>query len=78
MSDKPMYPGFYYYRHVGAPERHIWVAQVSDTRSAGLHATVYSDLDQHARIHTPVADLKGQWFGPLPSPELMMKERKDK
>lgn len=68
-AGKPTVPGFYYYRHPGADPWHIWIAQVSETRAAGLYATVLADLLEHRRSHKSIDDLKGDWFGPLPSPE---------
>lgn len=68
---RPTEPGFYYFRHAGAPRQHIWTAQVSDTRASGLFATVYAGLDRDAIQHRSVDDIPGIWFGPLPSPESM-------
>ena len=65
----PEEPGFYYYRHSGAPRQHIWVAQVSRVRSGALFATVYAGLDRDIINHKDVTTMRGQWFGPLPSPE---------
>ncbi len=66
---RPTEPGFYYYRHPGADPRHIWCAQVSATRASGLFATVFASIARDRVEHQPVEDLKGKWFGPLPSPE---------
>lgn len=66
---RPSAPGFYYFRHAGEPDKHIWVAQVSRVRSGDLFATVFSDLARYAVHHRSVSELQGTWFGPLPSPE---------
>lgn len=67
----PTTPGFYYYRHRGAPTQHVWTAQVVRVRSGDLFATVFASLTQHRVEHRPVTELNGRWFGPLPSPEEM-------
>lgn len=67
----PTQPGFYYYRHPGAPREHVWTAQVSRVRSGGLFATVFASQVKHRVEHHPIEFFKGQWFGPLPSPEEM-------
>lgn len=64
----PTEPGYYYYRHPHAPRQHIWVAQVSRVASGSLFATIYSDLERDRVSHRDVTELRGQWFGPLPTP----------
>lgn len=67
----PAEPGFYYFRHQNAPTEHIWTAQVSRVRSGELFATVFASLSEHRIEHTNVSEIRGLWFGPLPSPESM-------
>lgn len=65
----PDKPGFYYFRHAHASPRHIWVAQVTDTVSSGLFATVFASRDIDRIEHRSVGAIRGSWFGPIPSPE---------
>jgi hypothetical protein len=67
----PVEPGFYYYRHPKASRSHIWIAEVVNTKASGLFATVFASIARDRVEHRPVAELEGQWFGPLPTPEEM-------
>jgi hypothetical protein len=69
MTTTPTSPGFYYFRPAGANPRHVWVAQVCNTRSSGLFATVTASIPQDRIEHVSVDQIHGEWFGPLPSPE---------
>lgn len=69
-SRPPTEPGFYYFRHPQCDACHVWVAQVQNTRSAGLFAEIFSNIDRDRISHRSVESIVGEWAGPLPKPPL--------
>lgn len=66
--EKPTEPGFYFYHPNGTDPRHVWIAQVTDTKANGLHFSTADFRRTQGAIHWPISEAKGMWWGPIAAP----------
>jgi len=66
--DKPVKTGYYYFRRQGAPRTDIQCANVFKSAHGVLFCDIFSEFEIKRRQSTPVDNVIGKWFGPLPNP----------